>query len=277
MHPVWNLSMLTIGAGLIAFGIQGITAHKGFLTGGVMGLGLLLWYGTGFFNAPVWNLLLNIPLYIFSWFNVSKRFFLYRMYGTVAIFFWGLLMDKVHVPVENDFYAAILAGVLAGAGGGIMLRTLGSSGGLDLVGVYINQKWNIPIGRFTFGFNALLFLVSATTIPLDLIIVSFIQVFISSSTLDYVLQMFNQRKMVFIITGKGQEVCYSIIETAGRATILPAYGGYSHESKEVVMTVTTNFTLRDLEDLVHEIDPDAFFAVENTFYVSGRQYPRKDR
>ncbi len=277
MHPAWNLALLTVGAAFTALAVQGITAHHGFLTGGVMGLGLLIWYGTGLLDAPTWYLLFNLPLFLFSWYHVSKRFVLYSLYGTLAVYLWSFLMGAVYVPVESPLFAAIVAGVLGGTGAGIMLRTLGSGGGLDLVGVYLNQRWNIPLGRFFFLFNACLFLTSVTTIALDMVVVSFIQVFISSAATDYVLRLFNQRKLVFIVTGKGQEICSAILESAGRATIIPAYGGYSHEAKEVVMTVTTNFTLRNLEEMVYTIDPQALFAVENTFYVSGAQYPRQSR
>ncbi len=275
--PLWNLFLLTIGAGFIALAVQGIASHHGFLTGGILGLSLLAWYSTGILSASIWNLLFNIPLFIFSWFHVSKRFVLYSAYGTIAIVVWGSLLDFVRLPVENTLFAAILAGVLGGAGGGIMLRTLGSGGGLDLIGVYLNQKWNITIGRFLFMFNAVLFSLSAFTMSLDLVIVSFIQVFVSSSTVDYVLQLFNERKMVFIITKNGQEVCNGIIAAQGRATLIPAYGGYSHDAKEIVVTITNNFVLKNLEELVFSLDPHALFVVENTFYVSGSQYPRKKK
>jgi uncharacterized membrane-anchored protein YitT (DUF2179 family) len=277
MHPLWNLWLLTAGSAFIALGVQGIAAHHGFLTGGVLGLGLLVWYATDLLNAPTWSLLFNIPLILFSWFHVGKRFVLYSVYGTVAIYVWSLLMDRFSLPFENPLYAAVMAGALGGTGGGIMLRSLGSGGGIDFLAVYLNRKLNIPIGRFAFFVNACIFLASITTISLDMVIVSFIMVFISSSATDYVLRMFNQRKIVFVVTSRGQEICDAIIAGAGRATILPAYGGYSHEAKEVVMTVTTNFTLRHLEDMVYAIDPHALFAVENTFYVSGSQYPRPPR
>lgn len=275
LHPLWNFFLLTLGAAFIGFGVQGIAAHQGFLTGGILGLGLLTWYTTDLLSAPIWTLIFNIPLFIFSWFFVSRRFMLYSVYGTLAVFVWSNIFNSVHLPIENGLYAAILAGVLSGAGGGIMLRTLGSGGGLDLLGVYLNKRWNIPIGQFFFTFNSALFLFSTYTIALDLVIVSFIQIFISSSATDYVLRLFNQRKMVMIITSRGQDICNAIIATQGRATIVPAYGGYSHDPKEVVMTITNNYTLSNLENMVVSIDPQAMVIVENTFSVSGAQYPRK--
>ena len=222
LHPLWNIWLLTIGAGFMAFGSQAVAAHHGFLTGGVLGMSLLAWYGTGILSAPAWNIILNLPLLLFGWFKVSRRFVWYSLYGTVATSAWGALLDKLRVPVENDFYAAILAGILVGTGIGIMLRSQGSSGGLDMVSVYLNKRWNLPIGQCSFAFNILLFLTSVTTIPLDMVIVSGILVFISANTTDFVQRLSNRHKTVFIITGKGQEICQAISSNGGRATIVPA-------------------------------------------------------
>lgn len=277
MKPLWNLILLTVGAAFIAFGVQAVAAHHGFLSGGVLGLGILIWYVTDTLNAPTWSLLINIPLFLFGWFGISRRFLLYSIYGTLAVFLWGITLDHFNPPLSEPLYAAIISGVMVGAGAGIMLRSYGSGGGLDIVGVFLNQKFNLAIGNFAFMFNAVLFLFSLATISLDMVLLSFIMVFISSNITDYVLRAFSQRKIVLIVTSKGQEICNQIINNGGRATIMPAYGGYSHEAREVVLTIITNFTLRALEDIVFTEDPDALFAVENTFYVASPQYPRDSR
>ncbi len=273
-YPLWNLFLLTIGGFFVALAVQSITAPHGFLTGGLLGLSLLAEYGFGLFPSTTWNLFLNIPLLVFAMFKTSKEFVFYSVYGAVSITVTGMFLDGVVIPVQDPLYASILSGVLLGLGGGLMLRTRGSAGGLDLVTVYIYQRWNIQVGSSTFAFNATLFSLSLITIPIDLVIVSFIQIFIMKQVLSYVMTLFNQRKMVFVVTSKGQEICYAIAEQGGRTTLLPAYGGYSHESKELVMTITTNAQVRSLEELVFRHDPQAIFSVENTFYVSGGQYKR---
>ncbi|MDE5681754.1 MAG: YitT family protein, partial [Mailhella sp.] len=91
---------------------------------------------------------------------------------------------------------------------------------------------------------------------------------------NYVVGMFNQRKMVVIITNKGQELCREIAKYGGRTTLLPAYGGYSHEAKEIVITITAKTMIKFLEELVFRHDPHAMFTVEDTFYAVGGQYRR---
>lgn len=276
-YTLWNIFLLTVGSFMLTVGVQSVAAPHGFLTGGIMGLGLLTTYITGMLSGTTWNLIYNIPILFFGWVKISKRFIFYSLYGTVSITIWGIILKDFTVPIQDPLYASILSGVLFGGGGGLMLRTKGSSGGLDIIGVYLNQRFGMSIGGFAFLFNAVLFSISLLIINIDLILVSFIQVFIVRQVTNYVIAMFNQRKMVFVVTSKGQAISEAITEHGGRTTILPAFGGYRHETKEIVMTITTNASLRSLEELVFIHDPHALFSVENTFYVSGGQYKQDNK
>lgn len=271
----WNLLLLTVGGFLLALGIQAVAAPHGFLSGGILGVSLLVWYNTHLWSVSAWYLIICLPICVWGWFYVGRRFLMYTAYGSVCTSLFGMLIT-FELPVHTEFYAAVLAGVLNGAGGGIMLRTMGSAGGTDIVAVALKERWNISIGKFSFCFNAFLFLVGSYTVSLDLILASTISVFISANTLDYVLGMFNQRKIVFVISEKGEEICEAIILTERfGTTMLRGKGGYLGSDKEILLTVTSNVALKRLENLVFSIDPQALFIVENTFYVSGGQFARK--
>ena len=272
----WNLFLLTVGSAFFSVGATAIAAPKGFLIGGLFGTGLLVWYSTHLLNPGAWYLLFNIPMFLLSWFYVGRSFFFYSLYATIATGIFSSLIT-FEIPINGQLQAAVAAGVLCGAGGGISLRSMGSGGGLDLLGVMLNRRFNIGVGRFGFTFNALLFLLAlSTTISLDLFIVSIIQIFIATSTMEYVLRLFNQRKMVFIVSTRGEEISEAVItEGFGGSTLLRGKGGYSGGDREILLTVTNNLTLRRLEAVVFEIDPQALFMVENTFYVAGANFKRQ--
>ena len=44
-----------------------------------------------------------------------------------------------------------------------------------------------------------------------MVIVSFIQVFVASATIEYALRMGSQRKMVYVVTDRGEALCEAII------------------------------------------------------------------
>ena len=51
---------------------------------------------------------------------------LYTAYGTICTTIFGMFVD-FQIPINNEVYAAVVAGVLHGTGVGMMLRTLGLS------------------------------------------------------------------------------------------------------------------------------------------------------
>lgn len=273
----WNLFWLTLGAFLMTVCVQGVAAPHNFLAGGVMGVALLLTYWVHGLPPLVWYLALCLPIYVIGWFLLGRRFLLYTFYGTVAMNVFGQFL-QFELSFTNDVYAALVGGVLNGAASGIMLRTLGSSGGTDVFAILLKDRWNIPIGQFNFLFNATLFLIGAFRLPADLIVASILMMFVASQTLEYVLGMFNRRKLVLVISSRGEEIGEAILasERYG-ATMIRAKGAYSGTDREILLTVTNNVALKRLENLVYTIDPHALFIVENTFYVSGGQFARQGR
>ena len=158
-----------------------------------------------------------------------------------------------------------------------MLRNQATTGGTDIIAVALKQRWNIPIGQFRFAVNICIFLVGAFSLSLDIIIASTIMMFISANTLEYVVGLFNHRKLVMIISEKGEEVSEAILasERFG-VTLIRGKGAYSGGDREILLTVTNNVALKRLENLVFMVDPKALFVVENTFYVSGGQFSRRN-
>lgn len=273
--PAWNLFLITVGSAIWALGVSSIVVHHHFIVGGLYGVGLLINYVTGSLSPAIWFALLNIPLFAVSWIWVSRRFFLYSLYAMVVV---TLFCQWIHFDfgIHDQIYAAIAAGVICGAGSGLVFRSLGSGGGLDVVAVTLNQKFNLGLGRFYIIFNAILFAVSAAHLDIDLIIASMLLVYISSQILESVLSMFSQRKMVYIISDKNTDIGRKITEEMHKgATFIKAKGAYSGQDRDIIMAITDNVQLKRLEAEVFTIDPNALFIVENTFNVVGSVFGRR--
>lgn len=271
----WNLALLTAGSFLFAMGVKSVAVPHGFLTGGVSGIALLLYYFTHNLTPGLWLLLLNIPIAVVGWIMVSRRFVLYTAYGMFSITFWMEVISFT-LPVHDQLLAAITAGALAGAGAGISLRSLGSSGGLDIIGIILHQRFGFRIGQISFLFNATLFTASFALMETDIVLYSLIVVFVTGQIMDYVLSMFNQRKLVFIISEHAQDIADHIMKEANRGvTLLEGRGGYTGLPKQVVMTVVNNVQQKKLEEMIFTIDPEAFVIFENTFNVIGKGFSRR--
>ncbi|MES9995882.1 YitT family protein [Desulfovibrio aminophilus] len=273
--PIWNVLLLTAGSFVFTLGTKGVAAHHGFVTGGIFGTALLLSYMEVGLSAAAWYFLLNVPLFILGWVFVSRRFFFYSLYAMLMTTLFHQLLP-VNLGVHNQLYAAVAGGVLCGGGTGMMLRSLGSGGGLDVAAVILNRRYGLGVGKFFFMYNAVLFLATLVSLPVDLVIASLILVFISSTVVEYVLALFNQRKIVFIISEKSEEIAKVVLDDLKRgATFLKARGAFTGRDRNIIMSVINNIQLKRLEELVFTTDPDALFIVENTFSVLGRGFAKR--
>lgn len=271
----WNLLLITVGCLIVTIGIKSLAVPHELVAGGVFGLASLLYYVTGVLDPGWINLLLNIPLFIFAWFKVSRRFFLYSAYATAVT---TLLYAVVTVPivVENQLYASVASGVITGFGAGLVLRSLGSNGGLDVIAVFLFQRFNVGIGKVYLAFNSLLYCGSLLRLPLDVIIASLIMVFITVMVVEQTLSMFSQRKVVFIISNMAEEISNDILNQLRQsATFLKGFGAYSRQERNVLMTVVNNVQLKKLEEITFTHDENALFIVENTFSVIGASFSRR--
>ena len=272
---VWCLCILTVAALVIATGINGIAVHHQFIAGGFSGLSLLLYYVTGLLSPGIWLLLLNIPVFAVAILMVSRRFFFYSLYCLIMTGFF-LEVIKLELPIADPFLAALSYGILLGAGIGISLRSFGSTGGLDIIGVILFQKFNIRIGQSGFFFNVFLFTFGFLFMETDLVLYSLTSVFVTALVADYFMAMFNQRKMVLVITEMPEKMVKAIGEKIQRgSTFLYGRGAYTGERKKIVLTVVNNFQLKRLEEIIFTLDPNAFVIIENTFNVLGKGFSKR--
>jgi len=271
----WNLFLLTIGSIIFVTGINGIVVEHSFIPGGLYGLCLFLSYKTHLLSPGLWYLVLNIPLCILGWIMLSKRFLLYTVYS-VAIVTLSAEFIKIDFGIHDQLYAAITAGAISGAGSGIILRSLGSAGGMDVVAIILNKFFNIGVGKTYMSFNLILFSMVAANYDADVLIASIILTFVTSSSLDYLLSLFNQRKVVYIISDHNDKIAEKILNKLKiGATFIQGRGAYSGRDRDILMAITNNIQLKRLEEIAFTYDNDALFIVENSYDVIGSGFKKR--
>ncbi len=270
-----NLALIAVGATVFGIGVKAIVVHQGMITGGISGVGLLLYYYFELLTPGLWYLVINIPIFLIGWIYVSRRFFLYSLFGMAVL---SVVMDLIQfqIPIQDPFLAVLAGGTIVGAGAGITLYSLGSLGGNDIIGIILYQKFNLRIGNFFFLFNLVIYAFSFGILSVDLVLYSLAMSFVISQVLEYVLTMFNQRKMVLIVSDRHEEIARAVHSRVNRgATYLDGQGTYTGRAKKLVMTVVHNYQLKRIEETVFNIDPDAFVIIENTFNVLGKGFSRR--
>jgi uncharacterized membrane-anchored protein YitT (DUF2179 family) len=234
----------------------------------------LIFYVTGVLSPGIWYFLVNLPMFIIGFAGVSGRFFLYSCYGMGVCALFIDLIDYT-APIHDPWLAVLAAGTVFGAGAGTALRSLGSTGGLDMVSVTLNHKFNIPIGKVSFTFNLVLLSSSMFFLSVDRALYSLAMVFTAAMVMEYFLKLFNRRKMVLVISEKSAEISSAVMNELRRGvTFLSGRGAYTEEPRDVLLTVINEIELKRLERIIYGIDGDAFTIVENTFDVIGHRFSK---
>ena len=223
----------------------------------------------------MWYLALNVPVFLLGWVFVSRRFFLYSLYGMAVV---SIFIDLIGytVPIADKWLAVLAGGAILGAGVGVALRTLGSTGGIDIIMVLLNHRYNIRMGQTEFVFNAFVFLGGLAWLSLENILYSLALVAVMAYVMDFILGLFNARKMAIVVSEKPDEVARVIMDRIDKGvTFLPGSGGWTGKHRKVILTVVHNHQTKRLEELVYTIDPGAFTIMADTFNVLGEGFSRR--
>jgi uncharacterized membrane-anchored protein YitT (DUF2179 family) len=271
LKVLWNLMLISVGSIICALAIKGILVPKQFLAGGITGLTLLVHYVLLSLPIGVIYFLLNIPLFLIGWMFVGRRFFLYSIAG-VLIFSTVMLLPYPVIEIKDMILAALTAGIITGAGSGIILRSLGSAGGLDILSVILYKKYSIRLGTTVMVFNALLMITAAFRIPLEMVLYTLIYLYVTSHFVNLVVTGFSQRKAVMIISPKWHEISHEIMDHLQRGvTVVRGEGGYTGQELRILYSVIAFQELSRFKETIRKIDPEAFVVVTETMEVMGKR------
>ena len=134
-----DLQALVSGTLLFAFAIV-LFRQAGLLTGGTAGLAFLGHYASGI-SFGLLYFLINIPFYIFGLLALGKAFTL-KTFAAVALLslYSEVLPRWIHIESIHPVFAAIIGGLLAGAGLLMLVRHRASLGGLGVMAIYLQKK-----------------------------------------------------------------------------------------------------------------------------------------
>jgi uncharacterized membrane-anchored protein YitT (DUF2179 family) len=175
------------------------------------------------------------------------------------------------IPVHDKMLAAIFAGILSGAGGGIILKSFGSAGGMEILSIILLKRFSIRLGTSILVLNILILSITAHVFSMEEALYTLIFLFVSTQVLNVVMYGLSQRKAVHIISPHWEKIHRGIIDTIQRGvTIIDGRGGYTGQDHQMVFTVISHQELPRLKKVIDDIDPQAFVVVSDTLEVMGR-------
>lgn len=156
---------------LIALAIN-LYKSAGLLTGGTVGLGFLLAYATPLpFGAGYF--LINLPFYVLALKRMGWPFTLRTL---AAVSLVSLLVELsghwLQFSLLQPAYAAVLGGILMGVGMLMLFRHRASLGGVNLLVLYLQDRFGWSAGKLQMLIDCLILLAASAVVGLQAILLS---------------------------------------------------------------------------------------------------------
>lgn len=226
-------------------------------------------------NAGFLTFIFNLPLIIYAWFKLNKRYVVYTLLFTMLSSVLLVVYEAISLfqYSENEkIIAAIFAGVMLGVRTGAMLKIGSSSGGVDIIAQIIQKKMPyINLERIITVICCVIIGVSYFVYnDFNCILLALISMVISESVTSLVLRDSREAIEVKIITRNAVEISKELItELNHTATVLDSEGMYLKENNKVVLAVVNRRELPTVMNIVKKY-PESFVYYTEVRGVYGK-------
>jgi len=272
-----------------------------FAPGGLTGIAAAIYYINPNIN-PGWLVLgMNIPLLVVAFFKLNRGY-VYKSILAIATssVMLILLNELVSHPVyyagyysegnwlyglryttDQNILPAIAGGVFRGIAMGVLIKMGASNGGSEIVGGLVNKRWpHLNVARIILAVDISVILSTAFIVsgnladvnPIDVIVLSIINMVTSTIVCNTILQGFNSAMKFEIITKHEDALAKDLIMDLGRSvTKIKARGGYTGEEKTMLICIIKNKQIAGFNAILKKY-PDTFAYMVSTKEVYGRGF-----
>ena len=272
-----NFLYIMAGNLMLTFGTVAFLEPTGIISGGTTGVGLFL---LNVFHVPmaVTFAVVNVASFLLGLFVLGKRFALTTLLSSVLAPVFIRLFEAVPAlsALTGDFLlCAILAGVLAGLGVGLVIRAGASTGGLDIPPLVLNRKLGVSVGAVMLAENVIILAFQLFISRPEQILYGIVQVALTSLTVDWITLSGKKQAQLLIISPRHEEIRSALLSQADVGlSLLQMETGYSRIAQQAVLCAVPPRKLPRVEDLAAGIDPACFMLVSSVNEVRGRGFSR---
>lgn len=269
------IGFMILGNAILAMGTAAFVVPNGLISGGVTGIGLIL---QRLFGLPVdiGVFAADGVLFLLGAAVMGKAFAATIILSTIVYPTFFSLFGKIPFLTsltDDKLMAAIYAGLLMGAGIGLVIKVGGSTGGMDIPPIILHKLFGLSIPVMISVGDILLLLVQAFYSSTEQVLYGILVVMLTSIVIDKVLIMGQKQTQVMVISPEYKRINQAIHQKIDRgSTLIHATSGLEKQEQKVVLSVISNRQLGDLNELILQIDPQAFVIANEVNEVKGRGF-----
>ena len=296
----------TFSAALFAFGFACFTTpafKNGFVlaTGGVSGLSqiiaLIIELISGSAEAretivSIGYIILNVPLLIFSFFKIGKKFTIFTFINVLLSSLFINLFAQTNIayeiatftlpdgtlPLNSIIVRVLFACVCTGLSSAVAFAGGISCGGIDILSFYLGTRKSTQVGRYNIILNAFIVLTYALLRTIDkdfgIIYALYSAIFsviylMGAGTIVDAINLRNKKVSLQIITANEHMPDMMIANFPHSATVVKGRGAYSGAEKTMIWMVVSSSEVKKVVMVAKKIDAHVFITATPLKQVYG--------
>lgn len=263
------------GAIIYSVSVNMFLSPNGISPGGFTGVAAVINHIT---NIPTGTMLFifNIPILILGYIKMGGVFILKTSFVTVMVSL-SLDISASLLPIvrADGILVSMFGGILMGIGLSLILLRGATTGGIDIIAKFVNRKYrHLSVGKIILMADGIVILLNALVYKnAESALYSIVAMYMGTRLMDVLLYGADKGKIIYIITNSPDEICNEINHSVGRGvTKLSVIGGYTGETKIMLMCTVRVHEVAAIHDLVKQYDDRAFMVVSDAGEIIGEGF-----
>tara|TARA_R110002050_G_scaffold249589_6_gene387335 strand:+ start:79 stop:969 length:891 start_codon:yes stop_codon:yes gene_type:complete len=263
---------IAIGIILASVGLKAFLLPNGFMDGGVTGIALLVNRVIGI-DISLLLVIFSLPFLVLGYYTVSIRIVIKSILSIIS---FALLIHfgDYGIITEDKLLISIFGGLCLGGGIGIAIRNGSVLDGSEILGIYLNDKFGLSIGRVILMFNIVLFSITAMVVSIEVALYSILTYIVTAKVTDLTIEGFEDFIGVTIVSNDYAKIKHAIMTNLGVG--LTTYKGSkgfgskgSQQDFDIIHTIINRIDIKKMHRIIEEIDENAFIVEFDVNNVKG--------
>ncbi len=266
--------LIVLGSALYAVGLEIFLIPNNVIDGGVVGISIMISHFTHF-PLGILTFALNLPFLIIGYRHIGKTFTILTLIA-VACYSAGVsILHPIPGLTQDVLLASVFGGIIIGVGIGLIIRSGGSTDGIEVVAIILDRKVSFSIGQIVMFFNFFILVAAGFVYGWDRAMYSLIAYAIAVKAIDLVVDGVDESKAVFIISEKYCEISEAVMARLGRGiTLLDGKGAYKGEQTNILYIVVSRLEIMKLRSIVNGLDANALITI-GSVEAYGKRYRKR--
>ena len=264
-----NVVLIVLGILSAGLGLKGFLLSSRFIDGGVTGISMLLSDVLGF-PLSILILVINLPFIALGYRQIGGRF---ALKSVLAIAGLSLCLAFVKYPdvTPDKLLTAVFGGFFIGAGIGLAMRGGAVLDGTEIAALLVSRSSNLlKVGDVILLLNIFIFSAAAFFLGIESAMYSILTYFAASKTIDFLIHGLEEYHAIIIVSEKSEVIRQELIRALSRGvTVYKGRGGWTDVEQDILFCVVTRLEIRNVKNLVKEIDETAFIVVHTLADAEG--------